>query len=260
MTLASGLYLGRVMHHRLRPRTHRLRYRMFSLLLDLDEIDAIASRLRLFSRRRFNLFAFHDRDHGDGSATPLRAQVEAHMRAAGVTPDGGAIRLLAMPRLLGHVFNPLSVWFCHARDGALAVVIYEVNNTFGQRHSYVLPVAASDGAEIRHSAPKNFHVSPFMALDMTYNFRVLPPGETLRIAITGRDGDGALIHAALHAERRPLTDAALLRAACSQPLMTLKVVAGIGWEALLLWAKGVPVHKLPPAPASPVTIPLAGGH
>ncbi len=257
MTLASGLYQAQVMHHRRRPRVHRLRYRMFSLLLDLDEIDALAARLRLFSRGRFNLFAFHDADHGDGSATPLRAQIEAHLAAAGITPDGGAIRLLAMPRLLGHVFNPLSVYYCHRRGGELAAIVYEVNNTFGQRHSYLLPASADAGGIIRHSSPKAFHVSPFMALDMTYDFRLRPPGERLSIAITGRDAAGVLITAALSAQRQPLTDANLLTAAIAQPLMTLKVVAGIGWEALLLWLKGVPVHRLPPAPATAVTSPLA---
>jgi DUF1365 family protein len=255
MTGASGLYLGRVMHHRRRPRVHRLRYRMFSLLLDLDEIDDLVARLRLFSRGRFNLFAFHDADHGDGSATSLRTQIEAHLAAAGIEPDGGAIRLLTMPRICGHVFNPVSVYFCHGRDGDLRAIVYEVNNTFGQRHSYLLPAAVDAGGIVRHSSPKSFRVSPFMALDMTYDFRVLPPGERLAIAITGRDSDGVLITAALSADRRPLSDATLLRAAVAQPLMTLKVVAGIGWEALLLWAKGVPVHRLPPAPARSVTAP-----
>ena len=255
MTGASGLYVGQVMHHRRRPRVHRLRYRMFSLLLDLDEIDALAARLRLFSRARFNLFAFHDGDHGDGSATPLRAQVEAHLAAAGIVPDGGAIRLLTMPRLCGHVFNPISVYFCHGMSGDLRAIVYEVNNTFGQRHSYLLPATVDGGGIVRHSTPKAFHVSPFMALEMTYDFRVLPPADRLVVAITGRDDAGVLITAALTAERRPLTDASLLAAALAQPLMTLKVVAGIGWEALLLWLKGVPVHPLPPAPTHPVTAP-----
>ena len=146
MTRASGLYRGLVTHRRLRPRAHRLSYRSFWLLLDLDEIDGLARRLRLFSRNGFNLMAFHDADHGNpGDRRPLRRQIEAHLAQAGVSVDGGPIRLLTLPRLLGYVFNPLIVYYCHRRDGGLAAVVYEVNNTFGDRHAYVIPVRARDG-------------------------------------------------------------------------------------------------------------------
>jgi DUF1365 family protein len=251
----SALYVGHVMHRRVRPRVHLLRYRLFSLLLDLDHIDDLARRLRLFSRGRFNLFAFHDRDHGAGTAEPLRAQIERHMREAGIAPDGGAIRLLTMPRILGYAFNPISVYFCHRRDGALAAILYEVNNTFGQRHSYLLPVAEGATSPIRQHTPKRFHVSPFMAMDMDYTFRVVPPGERLAITIVGSDADGPIITAALSTTRRPLTDAALARAFVSHPMLTLKVVAAIGWEALKLWRKRVPVHRLPSPPDRAVTSP-----
>ena len=253
--VASGLYAGRVMHRRTRPRVHTLRYRLFSLLLDLDDIDMIAARLRLFSRGRFNLFAFHDRDHGAGTTEPLRLQVERHMRDAGLEPDGGPIRLLTMPRILGYAFNPLSVYFCHRRDGGLAAILYEVNNTVGQRHSYLLPVDVGTTSPIRQRTPKRFHVSPFMGMDMRYDFRVVPPGERLAITIVGSDAQGPIITAALACRRRELTDSALLRAFVTHPLLTLKVVAGIGWEALRLWIKRVPVHRPPPAPAHAVTHP-----
>jgi DUF1365 family protein len=249
----SALYIGHVMHHRFRPRVHRLRYRLFSLLLDLDEIDAVAARLRLFSRGRFNLFAFHDRDHGDGSTRPLRAQAEALLAQAGVA-HGGAIRILAMPRILGFAFNPLSVWFCHDRADALSAIIYEVNNTFGERHSYLLPVESGDGDDVQQNVTKRFHVSPFLPMAMTYAFRVRPPAEHLGIAITADDGDGPVLVAVHRARRADLTDGALLRAAVTHPLLTIKVVAGIGWEALRLWLKRVPVHHHPgTAPAGPVT-------
>lgn len=249
----SALYIGHVMHRRLRPRAHRLRYRLFSLLLDLDEIDAVAARLRLFSRGRFNLFAFHDRDHGDGSTRSLRTQVEALLAQAGL-PYGGAIRLLTMPRILGFAFNPLSVWFCHDIAGALTAIIYEVNNTFGERHSYLLPVAADAGDEVQQSVVKRFHVSPFLPMAMTYAFRVRPPAEQLGIAITAADGEGPVLVAVHQARRAELTDAALISAAVTRPLLTFKVVAGIGWEALRLWLKRVPVHRHPgTAPAGPVT-------
>ncbi|WP_068091439.1 DUF1365 domain-containing protein [Novosphingobium rosa] len=264
MSAESALYVGTVTHQRMRPRRHRLRYGMFSLLLDLDRIDALAAGLRVFSRRRFNLFSFYDRDYGDGSATPLRAQVERHLWAARILPDGGPIRLLTMPRILGFAFNPLSVFFCHGRDGRLRAILYEVNNTFGQRHSYLLPVeggagGAGQGEPIRQSCAKAFHVSPFMGMDMRYSFTVAPPGEDLSIAITVSDGLGPVLFAAQEARRRPLTDGALLRVFATHPLLTLKVVGGILWEAARLWVKGVPVHSCPAPPDRPISIPPQTG-
>ena len=258
MTDASALYVGHVMHRRVRPRAHRLRYRIFSLLLDLDEIDALAARLRLFSRNRFNLFAFHDRDFADGTAEPLRAHVERHLAAAGIDTDGGPIRLLAMPRILGFAFNPLSVYFCHGRDGALQAILYEVHNTFGERHSYLLPVDAGEAA-IRQGCAKAFHVSPFMVMEMRYAFRVTPPGDHVSIAITGSDAEGPIITAIHSAERRPMTDAVLARVFVTHPLLTFKVVGGILWEAAKLWAKGVPLHARPASPSIPVTIKTVRG-
>lgn len=253
MTGVSALYVGHVMHRRTRPRVHRLRYRIFSLLLDLDEIDGLAKRLRLFSRNRFNLFAFHDRDYAAGTREPLRIQIERHLASANINLRGGAIRLLTMPRILGFAFNPLSVYFCHDRDGALLAVLYEVNNTFGERHSYLLPVEQTAGV-IRQGCAKEFHVSPFMGMDMHYAFRLTPPGARLSLAITGSDGAGPIITAVHSAARRPLNDARLLSAFVTHPLLTVKVVGGILWEALKLWAKGVPVRDRPPPPLHPVTI------
>lgn len=254
MIASSALYVGKVMHQRLRPRRHRLSYDLYMLLLDLDELDQCAAGLRLFSRGARNLFSFYDSDHGAGGGEPLRAQVERHLDAAGLAIAGGAIRLLTMPRVLGFVFNPISVYFCYHRDGTLVATLYEVNNTFGQRHSYLLPVEPGAGAAFRQSVAKRFYVSPFMGMDMAYAFRVVPPADTLGVGITGSDDAGAVITAVLTARRRALTDAALLRVFVAMPLVTLKVVAGIGWEALRLWVKGVPLRQRPPPPATPVTI------
>lgn len=251
----SALYAGEVIHRRLRPRPHRLRYRLAEGLFDLDELDALDGRLRLFSRGRFNLFAFHDRDYGDGSETPLRAQIEAHLRGAGLAPDGGAIRLLAMPRLLGHVFNPIAIWFCHRRDGSLLALIYEVTNTLKQRHSYLIPVTGADGeGAIRQSCAKRLYVSPFLDMDMIYDFAVRPPGETIQVVVNGRDGEGPLIFASFAGRRRAFTDRALLRLFVTIPLFTLKTVAGIHWEALKLWLKGIRIRKPPPPPEAKVTL------
>jgi len=248
---ASALYAGTVVHARLRPTKHRLRYRIFSLLLDLDELPTL--NLRLLSHNRFNLFSFHDRDHGDGSVTPLRTQIESHLRAAGYQVDGGPIRLLSMPRLFGYAFNPLSVYFCHRRDGSLMAVLHEVNNTFGERHCYLLPVEGQGGDVIRQSCPKRFYVSPFMDMAMTYHFRITPPADRVAVAIETSDADGPMLEAVFAGDRQPLTDRTLLRALIAYPLLTLKVVGGIHWEALKLWRKGMRLRPRPEPPMNPVT-------
>jgi DUF1365 family protein len=249
----SGLYVGRVAHRRLRPRRHALRYRTFALLIDLDELPALDRRLRLFSHNRVNLFSFYDRDHGSGSR-PLRDWVEACAREAGLGLDGGPIRLLTMPRILGYVFNPISVYFCHDRAGGLRAILYEVNNTFGQRHSYFIPVEPDGQTPVRQSCAKEFFVSPFMAMDMTYDFAVHPPGETVSIAVVERDRDGVMLTATQTQARVELTDAALARVFFSHPLLTLKVVLGIHLEALALWLKGMRLQVRPPPPERSVTL------
>jgi DUF1365 family protein len=241
--MISALYRGEVMHRRLRPRAHRLRYRLFSLYLDLGELDGLSIRLRLLARNRFAPLAFYDRDHLAGTDEPLRAQIARMLAHAGIAWDGGAIRVLTMPRLLGFVFNPLSVWFCHRHDGGLAGVVYEVNNTFGERHCYALP-AAGEGA-VRQDCAKAFHVSPFLPMALDYAFRVAPPGERLALGITASDCDGPVLTAVHTARRRALSDAQLARALVAYPLLTLKVVAGILWEAARLWAKRVPIFRHP---------------
>ena len=256
MTWASSLYRGLVTHRRVRPREHRLSYRVFWLLLDLGEIDALDRGLRLFSRNRFNLLSFHDRDHGDGSGGPLRPQIEAYLGRAGIDLHGGAIRLLTMPRVLGYVFNPISLYYCHRADGGLAAVVYEVTSTFGVRHAYVIPIRDEDqqAGLIRQGAAKALYVSPFMGMEMDYDFRGRAPGERLELVIDGLDAEGLLITAALSAQRRDLTDANLLAATLAMPLLTLKVVAAIHWEALKLWLKRIPLTRQPPPAWDPVSI------
>jgi DUF1365 family protein len=249
----SALYVGEVMHQRLRPRRHHLRYRLYHLLIDIDELPRLTQRLRFFSVDRFNLFSLHARDYGDGSGRPLRPQIDEQLRAAGL-PTGGAIRLLTLPRLLGHVFNPLSVWFCHAPDGALSALIYEVNNTFGQRHRYLIPVHEPAATSIRQRVDKRLHVSPFNDMDMAYHFRVAPPGERVSVCVEVHDARGELLVARQDGLRRELSDAALLRVFFTHPLLTLKVVAAIHWEALRLWLKRVPWYAQPPAPAQDITL------
>lgn len=249
----SALYAGSVMHHRLRPKRHRLRYSIFYLLLDLDEVDALAGTLRLFSYNRFNLFSFHDRDHGEGAMISPRDRVERHLQEAGIE-SLGPIQLLTVPRILGYAFNPLSIYFCHRQDNSLSAILYEVSNTFGERHIYLIPVASDVKGPIRQESRKSLYVSPFMSTDMVYSFSVVPPGKDLAVSVIGRDTEGPMIVAKLAATRQDLSDETLARAFCTYPLLSLKVIAGIHWEALLIWLKGIRLHHRPSPPDQPVTL------
>ena len=237
MSFASALYFGSVIHRRLGSVPHRFRYRLFWLLLDLDELDDLSRRLRLFSHNRFNLFSLHDRDHGDGSSRDLREQARALLSESGVGEDVGRIRLLCLPRTLGCDFNPLSVYFCHRSDGTLSALIYEVHNTFGGRHSYVLPAKASAGL-VRQACDKSFFVSPFLPMGLRYEFLVTEPGKSISIAIRAIGPEGPALRAALVGERRPLTDRFLMGAAVAVPAVAMKTVAAIHWQALRLLVKG----------------------
>jgi DUF1365 family protein len=253
---ASALYVGHVVHHRLRPRRHALRYRVFTLLLDLDELPVLAAGLRCLSLDRWNLFSVHERDYGWGRAG-LLPDLRRQLRDAGFAGDG-PVRLLTMPRILGYAFNPLNVYFCHAADGVLEAVLYEVNNTYGERHGYLVEAGAPDAdGLIDQACPKHFHVSPFLAADGGYAFRVLPPApgrSRLTIRIEARDADGPVLLACHDAERRPLHDASLLRSFASHPLLTWTVTAGIHAEALLLWLKRLRVHPHPAPPLHRITV------
>lgn len=248
---ASALYAGSVFHHRRRPREHRLKHALFQCVLDLDELVLLDRDLSLFSLGRFNLFSFHPTDHGDGSGD-LAGWARSELAAAGVEA-AGPVRVLCIPRILGHAFNPLTVYFCHDEQGLLRGLIYQVNNTFGERHSYVIPVADSAADVVRQSCDKRFYVSPFMDLAMRYDFTVRPPGEAVSVGVNGSDSEGLLIATAFAGERRPFTDTQLLWAFMAYPLMTLKVVAGIGWGALRLWLKGIGYRRRPAVPAEPTT-------
>ncbi|MEO8112752.1 MAG: DUF1365 family protein [Phenylobacterium sp.] len=249
MSRASGLYAGVVSHARLKPRAHRLAYRVFMLLVDLDELAGLERRLRTFGPGR--LFGLSERALGDGSDRPLKAQVEDQLAAAGVA-HGGPVRVLCMPKVLGRAFNPLAVYFCHRRDGGLSAILYEVTNTFGERHGYLIP--AADGAMVRQACAKQFYVSPFMDMALAYSFRVLPPAETVLVSVDAHDADGVVLAASFLGRRRELTDGALLRAWLTHPWMSAGVLAAIHWEALKIWLKGGKVLPKPPAPARRVTV------
>lgn len=251
---ASALYRGTVVHRRFLPKAHALRYRVFSLLVDVDELPQLDRSLRLFGHNRRAVLSLWDRDHGPGDGTPLKAWVERELAQAGITA-GGPIRLLCYPRLWGFAFNPLSVYWCHRPDGSLAAVLHEVHNTFGERHCYLAAVDAADGAAkvIRQRAEKDFYVSPFLPMDMTYHFTLRPPAEAVTVGIDETDSSGAkVLHASFSGTRRALSDAEILRAVVRHPLMTVKVLAGIHWEAFHLWRKGIRLHRHGDAPTPPL--------
>jgi DUF1365 family protein len=243
MKAASSIYEGWVMHRRLTPRHHRFKYSVFALLLDLDELAVLDRDLHLFKYNRFGVFSFHDRDHGPTKAEEphdLRRWLDGLLADAGISARGPR-RVLCYPRIFGYVFNPLSVWFCHDEQNALKAIVYEIHNTYEERHTYVLPV---DGGTklVRHGCPKNFYVSPFLSRDCRYQFRIRPPGEDIAVAIHEEEAGRPILNASFAGERRPLTDGTLLKMLFAYPLMTLKVIVAIHFEAVRLMLKGVRRH------------------
>lgn len=257
MTDFGHIYEGVVAHRRLRPAAHGFSYRVFSMLLDIDRIDDASKALRFFSRNSFNLFSFFDRDHGGGEDEVLSARIRAMLWGAGLYGDG-RILLLCYPRILGYAFNPLAVYYCHAADGRLEAIIYEVRNTFGEMHSYLIAVEGN-APRIRQSAEKAFYVSPFMDMDQRYAFDLDRPGEALSVGIRNLDADGLILSASFKGARREMTDRALISAFFRYPLMTLKVIVAIHWEAARLFAKGLEYRKRPAAPTRASVSPSLSG-
>jgi DUF1365 family protein len=239
----SALYEGWVMHRRLRPRHHRFKYRVFAMLLDLEELPDLDRRLSLFSWNRRGLFSFHDRDHGDGR--DLNVWLDELLAQAGINA-GGPRQVLCYPRILGYVFNPLSVWFCRDEAGTLKAIVYEVHNTYDERHAYVLPV--DDEKLVRHGCAKDFYVSPFLSRDCRYQFRIRPPSEDVAITIHQQEAGLPILNASFAGARSLLSDGTLLRMLVAYPLMTVKVVLAIHYEAVRLMLKGVRRHPHAPKP------------
>lgn len=249
---AAALYFGQVMHARLKPIGHRFSYRVMSLLIDLDRLEAADRQSPLFGVNRAALYSFSESDHGERDGSRLRLYVQRRATELGIDLTGGRVWLLCYPRLLGYTFNPLSVYFCHRAGGELALIIYEVRNTFGDIHAYVLPVKPGElsDAGVRQQQEKLFYVSPFIAMAMRYHFRVSPPGERVKLRILETDREGPLLAATFSGRRRALTTAALLRSFFSLPLVTVKIVAAIHWQALRLWIKGARLVPRPDAAAA----------
>lgn len=238
----SCLYHGEVVHRRLLPVRHELRYRVFNLFADIDQLPELASSLSLFSYNRFNLFSIDDRKHGRGDGTPISDFIWPLVKASSGGRQVTKVFMFCYPRVLGCVFNPLTVYYGFDSEGRLRLMIYEVNNTFGERHSYVIPVDESR----RQSCDKKLYVSPFNAVDGHYDFNVHVPDDQLKLAITLTTGQGPCLKAWFSGARLPLTDANLLKSFLGLPWLTLKIIGAIHWEAIRLWAKGMRIVNRPP--------------
>lgn len=250
--MRSGLYVGKVSHRRKGPIQHRLKYRTYSMLVDLDEIETVAESNALLSHNRWNLFSIHDRDHGPRTGSPLRPWIDEELSKADIDLEGGSIRVLLYPRVLGYTFNPLTMWFCHHIDGSLRAVLYEIRNTFGHSHSHLVPVSGS--APYRHSFGKELHVSPFFDRDGSYAFTLRPPAQRFSVSIDYATETAELLTATMVGERIPLSDRTMLRVFLSHPLLTLKITVGIHWNAARLLLKGAKYRPVPKEPSESVTV------
>lgn len=243
MNTESAIYECGVMHHRLQPKVHRFNYNVFYLWLDLDAIDPLASKLRFFSRNRFNLFSFYDRDHLDLGAGDVKANILRYLAENEVdTTRIASIRLLTFPRVLGYIFNPVCFYYAFDAAGEAVCAVAEVTNTFHEQKPYIL--SECDRAQrFRLITPKHFYVSPFSAINLNFDFKLQVPGEKLEIHIDDQQEGKRVLLTSLTGKQRPLTDAGLLLCAVKYPLLTLRVIALIHWHALRLWLKRIPWHR-----------------
>lgn len=245
----AQLATGVVRHRRLRPASNAFDYRTFFLLLPMRALRAQPDAA--LARNQAGLLSFHDRDHGDGGLDAL-AWADALLAAEGILDADGEVWLQTYPRVLGYAFKPVSFWYCHRTDGSLAAVLAEVNNTFGERHVYLLAgPGLAFGQEQR--ARKVFHVSPFCSVEGDYRFRFMRTADRIVARIDHDDAAGPLLQTSVSGGLTPLTQASARRAFFSMPLMTLGVIARIHWQALRLWRKRVPFFSKPRPPGAFIT-------
>jgi uncharacterized protein len=247
--MPSSLYRGEVVHVRVAPKRHVLSMKVFNLFLNVDDLDKLSKSLRLFSYNRFNLFSISDRKWGSSGATPIAQHVRALAEEATGAGSATKIYMLCFPAVLGRVFNPLTTYYCFDAQQQLQCMVFEVSNTFGHRHSYVVP---AEIAAQKHA--KQFHVSPFNKVEGAYSFHVSVPDEKLRLSISLHGDEGLKLNTWFTGVRKPLTDWQLALGFLRMPLMPLQIVTAIHWEALKLWLKGLVINATPPPPAQVHTI------
>jgi DUF1365 family protein len=250
--IGEALYSGSVVHKRLTPHMHSLRYSVFSCLFDCNRLDELSARLRLFSYNRFNLFSLYDRDHTEGQS--LKSYLATIAQRSGLGQKINRFMMLCYPRMFGYVFNPLTVYFGLDEEDQVCLVIYEVRNTFGQRKTYVLPAEPGPSGLVSQGCRKRLYVSPFNDVEGSYYFHATPPGnDDLTIGVALRTEVGPIMKAYFRGNRSDLTDSTLLVALSRTGWMTVKVIAGIHYEALKLWLKGARIVPRPAAPDAPIT-------
>ncbi|WLT30627.1 DUF1365 domain-containing protein [Geothrix sp. PMB-07] len=254
-----ALYVGEVRHRRLKPKVHAFTYPLFMAFLDIDRIPELCKVSPFLSYGGWNWAAFHEEDQFGDPTLPLRERLRLDAETKGHALPDGPIYLLTHLRYLGICFNPVSYFYCHDREGRLALIMAQVTNTpWRERHTYWMPVAEGHQREggVSFEVPKAFHVSPFMPMDCHYRWAFTPPGETLRVHIAEFNCRDLFFDASLHLQRQPWTAGILRKTLIRFPWMTLKVLAAIHWEALWLWIKRVPVFTHP-GPSTPPTQPPA---
>lgn len=258
MTLGSdtrpALYVGKVGHTRTRPRHNAFRYGLYFVWVDIDAVDPLDDSLRFFSHNDGGLFSLHDVDHGPRDGSALRPWIDGVLARAGIDTRGGPVMLLAFPRVFGGRFYPVSFWYCYHPDGSVRAILAEVNNTFKQHHNYVLH---NDGDPIdwrrRLHATKVFHVSPFIPMDARYEFEFSPPGARLAVSLLDVVEGSPLLLAQVKLERRPLTDARILRTLFRYGPMSARAWILIRWQALRLLRLRIRYLRKPPLPAQDTT-------
>ncbi len=233
----SCIYNGQVIHKRFKPKQHYFKYNVFSFLIDLEELRIIEKKIKFFSYNKFNLISFYDEDHGNRDGSSLIFWVKKNLNQISVDTSQIKIKLLCYPRILGYVFNPLSIFFVYDKNSSLVAILYEVKNTFGEQHTYIFKT--NDNKIIKNNCSKKFYVSPFIEMDCEYNFRVLKPSNTISVIIDQKDKNGKLLYASQDGIAQELNEKNLLFAYISHPLMTFKIIAAIHYEALKLWIKGI---------------------
>jgi uncharacterized protein len=236
----SCIYNGTVKHQRFRPIEHSLNYRTFSMLLDLNEIENLAKNISIFSLNKFNLFSFYNRDHGARDGSSLKDWVQKNIKKFNISNNITKITLLCYPRVFGYVFNPLSVFYCYENND-LRAIFYEVKNTFNEQHTYIFKI--KDNEKIEQKCKKKFYVSPFMDMETYYNFKLLNPKEKLSIFIKQTSGEETVLTATQTGDKKEFSFKQLLINFFKYPLMTIKIISSIHYEAFFLWKKGAVYRK-----------------
>tara|TARA_Y100000590_G_scaffold72825_1_gene80034 strand:- start:1426 stop:2196 length:771 start_codon:yes stop_codon:yes gene_type:complete len=239
----SSIYSGYVTHERFKPKRHFFSYKVFSLLIDLQEIKNIEKKIKFFSYNKFNILSFYNIDHGNRDGSSLENWVKKILKKSKIKNDIKKIKLLCYPRFFGYVFNPLSVFYCYGKNLKLKAILYEVKNTFNEQHTYVFRCSNSSNL-ILHKCNKKFYVSPFIEMKTFYNFRLIKPGKKINVLIKQSDAKGLLLIARQTGKRLNLTSKNLFFEFLNHPLMSAKVILAIHFEAFRLWLKGIkPVKK-----------------